>query len=137
METKIIEASDRDHFNWGKFMLGRFTDEWSRKSQVATISRSLLRSLGWSPKHLLVTDLSVGHSAVFLPRADGCPVDDVKKTGIYFCPLFQEFIEWLYWQDLRDLGALPDYVELAPLHMLRGPAPGEYRGGPDGADIQD
>lgn len=129
MKTKIIEASDRDKFNWGKFMLGRFDDEWHRRGQIDDSRQPLLSRQGWGPDHLLVMDLSVGHSAIFLPRAGSNPIVDVENTGIYFCPLFHGFMEWLYQQNLSDLDALPDYVELEPVHLLRGPAPGEYKRG--------
>ncbi len=139
METKIIEASDCDKFNWGKFLIGRFDHEWERRAQIlsALDGPSLIGSQGWGPEDLLVMDLSVGHAAMFTPRAGALPHVDVENTGIYFCPLFRGFMEWLYRQDLQDLSGLPDYVELDPVYMIRGPAPGEYQGGPDGADIQD
>ena len=70
-------------------------------------------------------DLSVGHAAIFTPG--GSAQIDIKNTGIYFCPLFQGFMNWLYQQDLRDLDSLPDYIELEPVHAFRGPVPGEYR----------
>ena len=137
MKTKIIEASDRDKFNWGKFMLGRFDDEWKTRARVGQLELDddapgegpcLLRSQGWGPEHILIMDLSVGHAAIFLPRRAGAPRVDVENTGIYFCPLFRGFMEWVYQQDLADLDSLPDYVELEPVHLLRGPASGEYQG---------
>lgn len=107
-------------------MLGRFDDEWKRRGSVDESSQPLLSRLGWGPDHIMVMDLSVGHAAIFAPH--GFPAIDVDDTGIYFCPLFRGFLEWLYQQDLSDLDALPDRVELEPVHMFRGPAPGEYRG---------
>ena len=127
MKTKIIEASDTTQFNWGKFLVGRFDQEWERRSKVG-LEVSVIRSQGWGPEHIMVMDLSVGHAAVFLPRPNGAPIVDVEDTGIYFCPLFRGFMEWLYLQDLVDLDSLPDYVELEPVHMVRGPAPGKYKG---------
>jgi len=130
VRTKIIEASDRDKWNYGKFMLGRFDHEWERRAQVIDPldGPSLIGSQGWGPDHILVMDLSVGHAAVFLPRPNSMAHIDVEDTGIYFCPLFRGFMEWLYQQDLSDLNALPDHVELGPVHLIRGPVPGEYRG---------
>ena len=128
MKTKIIEASDRDKFNWGKFLIGRFDDEWHRLSLVTDKLRTcLIRSQGWGPDDILVMDLSVGHAAMFTPSRSASPQVDVENTGIYFCPLFLGFMEWLYQQDLADLDTLPDYVEMEPVHLIRGPAPGEYK----------
>lgn len=126
MKTKIIEASDPENFNWGKFLLGRFDHEWERKSRV-DVDIPLLRTQGWGPDHILVMDLSVGHSAMFLPSRSAMPEIDIANTGIYFCPLFLRFLQWLYLQDLVELDNLPDHVELEPVFMLRGPTPGTYR----------
>lgn len=127
MKTKIIETSDTAKFNWGKFLIGRFDHEWEREAGVSPEEGSLLRSQGWGPDHILVMDLSVGHAAMFLPSRSAKPEIDIRNTGIYFCPLFSGFLEWVYQQDLTDLDALPDYVELEPVFELRGPSPGEYK----------
>lgn len=83
METKFIEAMNRadgQPFNWGKFMVARFTgDEWRRRSH----------------------DLN-------------------EKHKIWVCPLYEPFLEWLYRQDVRDLGKLPDHVTLEAPAALWG-----------------
>lgn len=129
VETKIIEATqDLKHSaNWGKFCVARFTDEWQRRSGVDTHSRTpLLRARGWGPDHLWVLDLETGEAAFFLPG--GKASADLNKHRIWVCPLFEPFLAWLYQQDLTDLAALPDVVELpeAPFAMY-----GYRRGGPE------
>ena len=52
MKTKIIEASDRDKFNWGKFLIDRFDDEWQRRGQVDDSGQPLLSRQGWGPEHV-------------------------------------------------------------------------------------
>lgn len=113
VETKIIEATQdlERGFNWGKFCVARFTDEWQRRSGVDTHSRTpLLRARGWGPDHLWVLDLETGEGGFFRPG--GKVSADLNKTRIRVCPLFEPFLAWLYKQDLTDLAALPNVVEL-------------------------
>lgn len=120
MQTKFIEATNIEHGggNWGKFMLGRFTEqEWQHRSRVAE-DRSLVRSRGWTTDHIFVLDLQTGEGALF--RHGGYARADLDKTRIWVCPLFEPFLTWLYRQDVSDLDALPDRVALDD--------PGDWRG---------
>ena len=51
----------------------------------------------------------------------------LKWTLATISPAGDGIIELLYQQDLADLDNLLDYIELEPVHMLRGPAPGKYQ----------
>ncbi len=117
METKFIEATNGP-YNWGKFMLGRFTpEEWAQRSKVD--KGSMLGGRGWDHKHLLVLDLQTGEGTVFRPG--GSAKADLNKHKIWVCPLYEPFLNWLYKQDLTDLAALPDEVTFnlteAPFEM--------------------
>lgn len=128
MKTKIIEATNGP-YNWGKFMLGRFDEEWSRISSIAPSDRyPLLRAVGLDDKHLLVLDLQTSEGAIFRPG--GLAAADLEKHRIWVCPLFEPFLAWLYEQDLSDLNQLPDHIDLpdAPF-MWRG----HRRPGPEAA----
>lgn len=112
MITKIIEATNGPN-NWGKFLLGRFdATEWARRSVVNTeLTTPLLRQRGWAPHHLLVLDLETGEGAIFRPG--GLASADLNhKHQVWVCPLFEPFLTWLYTQDVTDLAALPDLIDL-------------------------
>jgi hypothetical protein len=122
MDTRFIEAAHcKEGGNWGKFLVGRFTEEeWARRSVVEAHcggDRSLLRGRGWSPNSIVVFDLQTGEGALFRPG--GYAPADLNKHRVWVCPLFEPFLTWLYQQDLSDLSSLPDYVELpdAPFSM--------------------
>jgi len=113
MQTRFIEASNHaaGGFNWGKFMVARFTpEEWERKSTFG--GRNMLPERGWTPNHLLVVDLQTGEGALF--RHGGHASIDLQKHRIRVCDLFQPFLEWLYSQDVSDLEKLP-----AVLHVRK------------------
>jgi|KBSMisStandDraft_5_1062788.scaffolds.fasta_scaffold22091_5 hypothetical protein len=113
--------------NWGKFMVGQFDGaDLSEPAVVDNITNQrLLRGQGWSPEHFLILDLATGEGAVFKPG--GLAAADLEKHKIWVCPMFEPFLEWLYRQDLSNLGALPRVVELpdAPMAMrgYRRPGP--------------
>lgn len=132
MKLHLFEATNGG--NWGKFAVGRFEeDEYAWRSRVDTrplvlsdgddtfeIDRSgvpLLNAIGWNRKTVWVLDLQTREGAVFFPG--GFARADLQKHRIWVCPLYEPFLEWLYQQDLTDLGALPSLVELpdAPLHI--------------------
>lgn len=131
MDTKFIECTNEvgvgRKFNWGKFMVARFTPaEWARRSQEPDTPKfPLLDLIGWGPRHVIVFDLQTCEGAAFLPG--GYPKADLEKHKIWVCPLFEPFLAWLYKHDLRDLSALPDYVNLHDAHNALG---GYRRGGP-------
>lgn len=117
MQTKIIEATSPQG-NYGKFLLGRMDAEWGRKSVIERPIQglALLYSLGWVPEHLWVLDLQTGEGALFRP--DGLASADLNKHQIWVCPLYEEFLKWLYLQDLTDLAQLPETIEIdAPFSM--------------------
>lgn len=111
MITKIIEVTNNE-FNWGKFMLLRPNEEWDRVSFFAPpySTRPLLSEVGWTRKHLWVLDLQTGEGACLLPG--GVPSADLNKHQIWVCPMYEPFLEWLYQQNLEDLAALPDKINL-------------------------
>lgn len=123
MQTVIIEALSTGG-NWGKFLVGRMTNEWEHRSTVSAerlgwvepgseeASRALpvMIYTGWSHDHVVVLDLQTGEGARFKPG--GLASADLNKHKIWVCPLFEPFLAWLYRQDLRDLTALPPNVML-------------------------
>ena len=132
MKTKIIEARNAAVENWGKFAVGQFTDEWSRRSVIpgAESLTSLIWRLGWRSDNIWVLDLQTGEGAFFKPG--GLASADLDKHAIWVCPLYEPFLAWLYQQDLSDLDHLPDLVDLdAPFEMS-----GYRRPGPPLAEAQ-
>lgn len=84
MQIKIIEASQDDAL-YGKFLVGRFEEEWRRAALLTGVS-SLLKQEGWGPEHTLVLDLSrPGVGAIFAVKPNGYPKNDLERkrlTGI-------------------------------------------------------
>ena len=118
MKTVLIEVTQgiAAGTNYGKFLVGRFdAAEWERRSlldqAVLGSDQSLLWRCGWSGEHLLVLDLQTGEGAIFRPGG-AAGYDLNTKHRVHVCPMFQPFLEWLYKQNLRDLDALPELVEL-------------------------
>lgn len=123
MHVKFIEATNKD-MNWGKFVVCRFDkDEWERRSAIDP-GRSILATRGWSPDNIWVLDLETREGAAFKPG--GLAAADLQKHKVWVCPLYQPFLEWLYTQDLSDLGRLPAMVNLpeAPFAMYGHRRPG-------------
>lgn len=73
-----------------------------------------------------VLDLQTGEGAFFRPG--GYAAADLEKHRVWVCPLFEPFLEWLYRQDLTDLGQLPRLVELPDAEFAMR---GYRRAGPD------
>lgn len=120
MITKIIEVTNHDAggFNWGKFLVGRFDQEWEYQSHI-NVGRRLLSSVGWSTDVIMVFDLQTGEGALFRPK--GLASADLHKHKIWVCPMFEPFLAWLYEQDLTDLQTLPPLVQIAdPKSALSG-----------------
>lgn len=109
MRTFIFEATNG--FNWGKFLVGQFTNEWSQLSEVDT-GAPLLRARGWNLEHVLVVDLETGEGAIFAVRPNAHPPADLQKHKIWVCPLFEPFLTWLYKQDQHRLHELSRVVQL-------------------------
>lgn len=135
MKTKIIEATNVDHggINHGKFLVGRFTNEWRRASAIDQLP--LLRGRGWSREHVFVLDLQTGEGAIF--RHGGYAKGDLDKRRILVCPMFEGFLTWLYQQDLRDLDKLPALVKLDTESAMYGYRRGGSAPGSAPDEIQD
>lgn len=122
MIRKFIEVTNAGDsgINWGKFLVVRF--------EADDIAYQLIRGRGWGSDHLLVVDLQTSEGAIF--RHGGSARADLNKQGIWVCPMFEPFLEWLYRQDVSDLAALPSLVELTEAEAPSAFA-GYRRGGPD------
>jgi hypothetical protein len=98
--------------NWGKFLVGVPDVEWFRESQVDPHAGRypLLEQIGWTQAHVWVMDLQTGEGAWFRPG--GSARADLEKHRIWVCPLFEEFLKWLYAQDISRLNMLPGVIEL-------------------------
>lgn len=112
MKVKIIEASQdiKVGFNWGKFLVGQFDSEWQAQSVIG--HSAVLRECGWGPDHRLVMDLQTGEGAIFRPGPGRSPYHDLQKHQIWVCVLFEDFLTWLYDQDLSDIEQLPSELNL-------------------------
>lgn len=119
MTPIFIEATDGTEFNWGKFMVARFTPEEYAHPSVIDDGKRLLPAIGHGPHDVLVMDLQTCEGAFFTPK--GLASADLNKHRIWVCPMFEPFLTWLYRQDLTDLGKLPVMVNL-------GDVPTEMRG---------
>lgn len=151
MDVKFVEATNGG--NWGKFMIGRYTDsEWREPVMMPGCeehfeigdeiwTRPLVASQGWTrDKHVWVMDLATGEGAMF--ALGGFAHADLEKHKIHVCVLFEAFLAWLYdwsnqlgtdwWNPLPRLIMLPD-VEFA-LYGRRRPGPTTTEGSPDGTD---
>lgn len=117
VETVMIEAVNKGPFNWGKFLVARFDEqEWASRSAVT--DKSLLRECGWGLEHVWVCDLQTGEGVIVRPG--GSATADLDKHKVWVCVLFQDFLAWLYEQDLTDLAALPRLVELETAPAFQG-----------------
>lgn len=130
MKTKFVEVTNGPR-NHGKFMVAEFDEsDWKYRSVVDPAALPLLSSVcGWGRGMLWVLDLQTGEGAIF--RHGGYAHADLDKHAVWVCPMFEPFLEWLYEQDVSDLDALPDHVDLpdAEFHMYgyRRPGPEEAR----------
>jgi hypothetical protein len=113
VKTYIFEGIQQygTPLNWGKFMVAIPDVEWFRESQVDESGRyPLLERIGWTQAHIWVMDLQTGEGAWF--RHGGNARADLEKHRIWVCPLFEEFLGWLYAQDLNRLHQQPGVIEL-------------------------
>ncbi len=138
MIRKFIEVTNHGDggINFGKFMVARFeADDVTYQSQLEAglgITASLIRGRGWGSEHLFVLDLQTGEGAMF--RHGGLASADLRKHGIWVCPMFEPFLEWLYRQDVTDLDTLPALLELTEADAPSAFA-GYRRSGPDLVNI--
>lgn len=127
MDLHIIEAESG--FNWGKFGVAKFTRGEMRRPSFVDVGRPFTSLIGtrWGGvhDHVFVLDIQTGEGALFRPG--GYPAADLTKHQIWVCPLFEPFLTWLYQQDLTDLTALPQVIQLpsdtASMYGYRRPGP--------------
>ena len=111
MIVKFAEVTNQ--FNWGKFMIARFTDdEWRVKSKLDGFP--LLSARGWTSRHIWVCDVQTGEGAFFAPP--GSAKADLDKHAIWVCPMFPLFLGWLYEHPEQYIAimTIPDLIELSP-----------------------
>lgn len=134
MITKLIEATNTNKFNFGKFLVGRFDEAERRRRSVLTdesddqlgIDRTRYSLIGLSYKtgdETLVLDLQTGEG-VLLPPRRAWPRSEHRRAAfvhevlnrhkVWVCPLYEPFLAWLMGQDVSDLNALPDVVRTLP-----------------------
>lgn len=127
MNSVFIEATDGTEFNWGKFLVAKFTAEEYGRPSAIDIGKRLLPSIGHGPRDVLVMDLQTCEGAIFTPG--GVASSDLNKHRVWVCPMFEPFLTWLYRQDLTDIMKLPVMVNLGdvPTSMAgyRRPGPPE------------
>lgn len=113
METAIVEATQDIERgpNWGKFLIMRPDAERRQISRVDRDRRVPVLSLHGGPDDIWVLDLATGEGARFCPGRH-MATELNSEHGIRVCPLYEPFLRWLAGQDLTDLGALPEVVEL-------------------------
>lgn len=111
METKFVEVTNGPR-NWGKFLLGRFTDEeWNMRSAIGGMHVRLLPSIGWARDHIWVMDLQTCEAVGV--SIGGSAHADLNKHKVWVCPMFEPFLEWLYKQKLPlDFSKIPAHVDL-------------------------
>lgn len=115
MKSKIIEVTNNQQ-NWGKFMVLSPDTAWERKSLIQTLdggepsTRPLLQIIGWSRQHVWVLDLQTGEGIYTLPKGNAAA--DLDRHNVWVCPMFEPFLSWLYQQDIAELDALPDVLNL-------------------------
>ena len=133
MISKFVEVTNG--FNWGKFLVCRFSpEEWAVRSKVDG-EFGLLAGRGWTPIHLWVLDLQTGEGAYFRPG--GMAVADLEKHQIWVCPMFERFLVRLYAEKgwCADITSIPDLVELTDEETMKASAMyGHRRPGPDQAE---
>jgi hypothetical protein len=131
MKTQIVEVTNGPK-NWGKFLIGQFDSEWQRESAIVndtlaemgvSVSRGLLKVVGWTPLHFLLVDLQTGEGAIF--KKGGLAHADLQKHKVWVCPMFEPFLAWLY--ERSSLADLPAQVDLpnAPFAMSGYRRPGQ------------
>lgn len=100
-------------------MVGQFTrNEWLNVSRFG--NQPLLMGRGWHPRHILVLDLATGEAVLIEPKP-GCSMALDQKHGIWVCPLYSYFLEYL--------GGLPTPIDLSTLpEVVYLVAPADFRG---------
>ncbi len=122
MKTRIFEATNGAAY--GKFLVGRFDEEWRRFPQVEDENYAgvwpgvpLLRREGWEADCFLLLDLSnPGVGAIFVHNPHSVAEADVEKLGLSICWLYTDFLKWVYQQKLDEFDQWPSMVkfELLP-----------------------
>lgn len=126
MRTKIVEFTNG--LLWGRFLLGRYSDEeWQRPALAAKGASPLplLMHTGADARALWVLDLVTREGACFRPG--GSVKADLEKHAVRVCPMFPVFLGWLYerpefWREPLSFLELPDLIEVPRDYGLE-PAP--------------
>lgn len=138
MRTRLIEVTNGPN-NWGKFLVGQFTDLEATHASMVDTGRPLLRAIGFGDLEpwLLVLDLQTREGGLFSCRGQASA--DLNQHRVWVCPMFEPFLNWLYarWRAADAAGdrwwweGLPAHVDLpdAPFAMQ-----GYRRAGPRGED---
>ncbi len=123
MDTKFVEAGHGPHGgNWGKFMVGRYTDvELAEPARFPGCERArrLVNLTGPGRQDIWVLDLQTGEGARF-PIEFASTTDvrhQLNKHRIHICPLYEPFLAFLYgyidahrrtwWEDLPRVVEMP------------------------------
>lgn len=125
MISKIIEATNTNKFNFGKFNVSVYDAEERSRASIINEGFNLLRSIGKHPDDVMVADLQTSEAltfpAYFRNYRGGDPerlAGEVHyymgKHKIWVCPLYEPFVCWLFEQDLEDIRKLPPMVDTLP-----------------------
>lgn len=113
MKTRIFEATNGAAY--GKFLVGRFDEEWKHRPQVEDLdfNVSLLRREGWRKCFLLLDLSNPGVGAIFSHHSKSIAKYDVEQKGIQkcICWLYTDFLNWIYQQKLEEFNQWPALVE--------------------------
>jgi hypothetical protein len=114
MKTYLFEAHGA--INWGKFLVGRYEEEWEWPSNAFPMERSVLHACGVDYRMLWILDIQTREGAMFKPGGDAHA--DLRKHRIWVCPMFEPWLEWFYEQDLTDLDKVPSVVSIPDLEHV-------------------
>lgn len=121
MKYKFVEATQSDHFNYGKFMVSSFDeDDFAYQSKIVE-NHSLLIVCGWEiNRFLMVTDLQTGEGAIFLVRKGASVKMDLENHKIWVCPMYEPFLQWLYDYYDGNIDNIPSYLEIEAEAFIYG-----------------
>ncbi len=119
MKTHFIEATQRDDFNWGKFLLCQYEPaDWAHpvhlpiSKSLASQPQSLLRSRMRDPDGIWCLDIETNEGA-YLRWGPRMHLDLNDKHQVWVCPMYEPFLEWLGSQhELGDITMLPHFLRL-------------------------
>src|SRR4051812_11461672 len=134
MQTKIIQATQRAEFNWGKFLVGKFFEEWTVAAAFPEgETRSMMSLRGWHEHQYLVLDMETKEGAVF--GLNGMAKADLRdKHKIWVCPMYEPFLEWLnlnyraYWAEHGGVKAYKYWIDTLPDRVVLNTDVGDIAG---------